>query len=68
MPNTALSALKTNATIPFAVNPSGNGGTLLFAPVKSIKSTVFPAAFPDVGVFVRAQVSKCELGIERSLG
>ena len=68
IPNTALSALNTNATMPFAVNPSGNGGTLLFAPVKSIKSTVFPAALPDVGEFVRAQVSKCEDGIERSFG
>ena len=56
--------LKTSATIPRAVKPSGNGATIMFSPVRSRTFLVFPAAFPSVGVPAILQMSRCCCGID----
>lgn len=50
IPRKALRQLNTKATIPLAVKPLGSGAGLLFSPLRSMKSTVLPAALPWVGV------------------
>ena len=49
IPKEALNILKTSAIIPLEVKPSGNGGGGLFAPLRSNRSIVLPAALPEVG-------------------
>ena len=65
IPKKALRQLKINATIPFAVNPAGNGPGGSGAPVRSRKLTSFPAALPTVGIFCALQASKWFWGMER---
>ena len=56
-PKNAHRQLNTNATMPLASNPAGNGGGGLCAPLKSNRSTVLPAALPSVGNFSATQLS-----------
>ncbi len=62
IPRKALTMLNTNATTPFAVNPSGKGAGLTFAPFISKRSSVFPAALPDMGMFCFVHASICPCG------
>lgn len=55
IPTKAATVLKTNATIPLAVNPAGKGDFILFCPLKSVRSSVLAAALPIYGVLEALQ-------------
>jgi len=62
-PKNALRQLNTIATIPLAVKPAGRGGGDLFAPFKSKRSFVLPAALPAMGTSWAAQAARWSGGI-----
>ena len=55
IPKKAATVLKTNATIPLAVNPAGKRAFILFCPLKLVRSSVLAAAFPTYGVLEALQ-------------
>lgn len=54
-PMNALMMLNVKATIPRAVNPSGNGLTDTLAPSRFKRLSVLPAALPWMGMFCDLQ-------------
>lgn len=64
-PMNAATTLNTSATVPRAVNPSGNlaGGTV--APLRFKRSSVLPAALPAVAMFWDLQTCRWSSGILR---
>lgn len=64
-PMNAARILNTSATIPFAVNPSGNLAGGCVAPSRFMRSSVLPAALPAVAIFWDLQTCRWSSGILR---